>query len=185
MRGWFVETMDEMRAVQEMEHDSDRASALVISALVEARLTSALQACLYEDRKIIDDFFRNSGPLGSFSAKTDLALLMGRLSPDAHKDLVTLRKIRNRFAHELGASFEEQSIRDLSANFTLIEKMCVDMESETEPPPGFAFTMRMSDYNSRIKGARARFEMTGQLFVAGLDNRARERGRFDDLDNWM
>lgn len=185
MRGWFVENMAEMAAVDEMEGMSDRAAALVVASLVDARLTAALQAVLYDDKKVMDDFFRSSGPLGSFSAKIDMALLIGRISPDAYCDLTTMRKIRNAFAHDLtAATFETMQIRDLAANFTLIEKQMVDFDAE-EHPIGYSFVLKIKGYAEEKATPRGRFMLTGRLFVAGLDNRAREQGRFTDLYNWM
>ena len=99
VRGWFVETIEEQQAIEEMEATSDRAAAIVIASLVESRLTSALQTAMADAPSIKNDFFRSSGALGSFAAKIDLALLTGLLTEDAHKDLNTMRCIRNVFAH--------------------------------------------------------------------------------------
>ena len=97
MTGWFVENAEERAAVDEMEANPDRPAAIVMASLVETRLTLALDAVMEDHPNIKKDIFRPSGPLGSFSAKTDIALLFGFISPDAYRDLVLLRRIRNEF----------------------------------------------------------------------------------------
>ncbi len=184
VRGWFVETIEEQQAIEEMEATSDRAAAIVIASLVESRLTSALQTAMADAPSIKNDFFRSSGALGSFAAKIDLALLTGLLTEDAHKDLNTMRRIRNVFAHELKPTqFDaNDQIRQLAQNFILIEKMMCPMEAE-QVPEGFTFAMKVADYDLLKSLPRGRYMLTGRLFVAGMDSRARTR-RFSP-DPWI
>jgi DNA-binding MltR family transcriptional regulator len=184
VRGWFVETVEEQQAVEEMEATSDRAAAIVIASLVESRLTSVLQAAMVDVPSIKKDFFRSSGPLGSFAAKIDLALLTGLLTEEAHKDLHTMRRIRNEFAHELAPiQFDTNAqVRQLAQNFILIEKMVGPIEVE-QPALGFTFGMRVADYGLLTSLPRGRYMLTGRLFVAGLDSAARRR-RFSP-DPWL
>lgn len=176
VKGWFVETIDEQRAIEEMEATSDRAAAIVIAALVEDRLTSALQASMANIPSVKNDFFRSSGPLGSFASKIDLAVLIGLLSEDAQNDLHTMRRIRNVFAHTLKPTefHTDDKIRELSKKFILIGKMMCDMESENEPR-GFNFSIKIADYDFLMSQPRGRYMLAGRLFVAGIDGRARAR----------
>ncbi len=173
-RGWFVETNDEQQAVEEMEAKSDRAAAIVIASLVESRLVSALQANMADVPSIKKDFFRSSGALGGFAAKTDLALLPGLLTEDAQKDLNTMRRIRNVFAHELKPTqFDaNDQLRQLDQNFILIEKMMCPIEEE-QAPVGFTFAMQVTDCDLLRSLPRGRYMLTGNLFVAGLDSQTR------------
>ena len=52
--GWFVEGPEEIAAVKDLEVMSDRAAAIVIAALVEQRLSSAIKSRLQQDQTIID-----------------------------------------------------------------------------------------------------------------------------------
>ena len=133
---------------------------------------------------IKNDFFRSSGPLGSFAAKIDLALLTGLLTEDAHSDLNTMRRIRNVFAHELKPTqFDtNDQIWQLAQNFILIEKMMCPMEAE-QTPHGFAFAMKVADYDLLKSLPRGRYMLSGRLFVAGIDSRVRTH-RFSP-DPWM
>jgi hypothetical protein len=181
VRGWFVETIDEQRAIEEMEAASDRAAAIVIASLVESRLTTALQSSMVDIPSIRADFFRSNGPLGSFAAKIDLALLTGLLTEEAQKDLHNMRRIRNVFAHELAPiNFDTNAqVAQLCQNFILLEKMICSMETE-DAPQGFTFTMKVSDYELLKSLPRGRYMLTGRLFVAGIDSQARTHKFYAD-----
>jgi hypothetical protein len=78
--------------------------------------------------------FRRSGPLSSFSAKIDLARLLGMTSDVIHSDLHILRNIRNEFAHSImgrdsfALTFQSPRIRE-----KCMEIRCVRHEGLVEP----------------------------------------------------
>lgn len=185
-RGWFVETEDELAAIDEMESASDRTAAIVTASLVETRLTNTLTAGLQHDEVLFDRLFRTSGPLGSFSSKIDLARLMGAISEDAHHDLVILKNIRNIFAHQFKpASFSEQRISDLCKNFRLIETMICDMEEEEPPMKHARITLKVADYHRHRQTPRGRYILTAHLFVAALDRDSAKRHTSTIYDAWL
>jgi DNA-binding MltR family transcriptional regulator len=57
-----------------------------------------------------------NAPLGSFSTRTAAAYALGLITPEEFKEAETLRRIRNRFAHNVHASFDQQDIADLCKN---------------------------------------------------------------------
>jgi DNA-binding MltR family transcriptional regulator len=134
---WFLgkETgADEALTLRQLEHDSDRSVAIVAAALVEARLTESIQSRFHRHQSALDKLFHTSGPLGSFSAKIDLALLIGLVTKEAHCELVTLKKVRNAFAHDLSIQdFNSQRIRDLCMNLECFERYFID-HSEMHSP---------------------------------------------------
>ena len=93
------------------------------SVLVEDSLTTLLKSRLIPDEDLHNELFRGSGPLGAFSVKINLAHLMGLFSPVAKKELDTIRRIRNEFAHRIARSFSDEPIRDLANNLSLSEKV--------------------------------------------------------------
>lgn len=102
------------------ETQSDRAAVIVCAALLEDGLTRAIQSTLHRDKAVLEKLFRPSGPLGSFSAKIDLAFAMGLYSKEIHKDLVTIKNIRNEFAHGLTTkNLGSQKVRDLCDNIEI------------------------------------------------------------------
>lgn len=116
---WPLLENDEYDAVADMEcNQSDRATAIVCAALLEDRLSTAIRMKCVQDKKVIDQFFRSAGPLGSFSAKSDLGYLLGLFSKEVYTDLYYVRQIRNEFAHKMKTrSFATQRIADLCRNF--------------------------------------------------------------------
>ena len=52
------------------------------------------------DSKVVNNLFEYSGPLGTFSARIDLAFAMGLLDGNTHRELHLVRKIRNEFGHQ-------------------------------------------------------------------------------------
>ncbi len=103
-------TKDEIEAFYEALRDRDR--AIVLSAIAENHLTSLLQLLMRRNEKdISQQLFNPSGPLGPFGTKLRVAYMLRILPPDIYKDLITVSKIRNKFAHDLSIkSFDDQKI---------------------------------------------------------------------------
>ncbi len=103
-------TKDELEAFYDALRDRDR--AIVLSAIAENHLTSLLQVLMRRNEKAIsEELFRPSGPLGPFGTKIRVAYMLRILPPEIYKDLITVSKIRNKFAHELSIkSFDDQQI---------------------------------------------------------------------------
>lgn len=96
----FNEALEKVEAlIFEIEGQSDRAAAIVGAAWVEEELESAIRLFLIDDKESIKRLFGKSSPLSSFSAKIDLACVLGMCSRVIAKDLHTIREIRNDFAH--------------------------------------------------------------------------------------
>lgn len=99
---------------------------LILSGFLEEVLLKAILAFCVSgtDRKALAE-----GPgtaLGSFSARIALALALGLITDDDAKDLNIVRGIRNDFAHEPGASFERNAIKDRCKNFAHVTNETTD-----------------------------------------------------------
>jgi len=79
--------------------ESDRGCALLAASYLDGELEALLRARLVDDAKTIETFFRPDGPLGSFSARIDMAYLLGLIGSAARRDLDLIREIRNDFGH--------------------------------------------------------------------------------------
>ena len=99
--GWSAVTDHESDAIQSLAQSDDRTIAIIAATIVEARLRAVLENSFLRDENIEDQFFKSTGPLGMFSNKIDLAFLLGLLTKEAHRDLKTMKDIRNKFAHNL------------------------------------------------------------------------------------
>ena len=104
------------------ETKSDRAAAIVAATFVEDHLTRLLRRNLEQDDNLLEELFRPGGPLGDFGVKIDLGYLMGLYSKLAWKELDTIKKIRNDFAHKMEVrNFTHDRARELTNNLKLWE----------------------------------------------------------------
>jgi hypothetical protein len=178
--GFYYYGKDEKRIgphpFEQIEFDSDRAAGLVAGSIAERRLEQALMSRLRTDKPdIARDLFRPSGALGPFSTKISFAYMMGILSDQAHRDLVTLKNIRNDFAHDLELdSFDVPSIKDRCKNLVLIDKHIgpiptqpVDGRSATSRSEG-AFYLGLPDHEHKLADPRFRYIMTSQIISFSL-----------------
>jgi DNA-binding MltR family transcriptional regulator len=110
-------------AVKEIdETKSDRAAAIVAATFVEDHLTRVLRHNFEQDDKLLEELFRPGGPLSDFGVKIDLGYLMGFYSKIAWKELDTIKKVRNDFAHKMEVrDFTHDRARELTNNLTMWE----------------------------------------------------------------
>ena len=165
---WIAANEAENSAIQSLQNESDRAVAIVGSALVETRLEYAIISHLQQDKETITKLFGSSAPLGSFAAKIRLAFLLGLISKDFVSELENMKQIRNRFAHDLiAASFAEQSISARCKNFRFVDDICrepADMDRKG------ATNMRISvqDCAAELAKPRRRYLLSAAIFTSAL-----------------
>ena len=83
-----------------LKTETDRGVALVCAAYLETELETLLRRSFVNAPKVVEHLFEPSGPIGTLSSETDLALAIGKIDFDAHRGLHLIRKIRNEFAHD-------------------------------------------------------------------------------------
>lgn len=108
----------------EIERQTDRGAALIAASLIESQLLVAIKKHLVEDKDVANKLFKPSGPIGDFSAKVDLGLLLGLYDRPLCQIIHNIREVRNRFAHE---------VRAIDFNSKDIKKFCGDIY--INPPP--------------------------------------------------
>lgn len=93
---------------REVRQESPRAMAILSAAVLDEAMTSLLKLALLPCPTSTDPLFDDSyAPIGSFSAKIEVAERMGIISPGVAQSLHLIRRIRNDFAHDIaGCSFE-------------------------------------------------------------------------------
>lgn len=106
---------------KEIEGASDRAVVLLCCSVLDAQLEKLLHFYLldgYDKKK--KELFAHNGPLGNFSAKIEMSFFCGLISKHERDTIDTMRKIRNRFAHEIELSdLEDEMVRNLCKNLTI------------------------------------------------------------------
>src|SRR6266446_1480816 len=70
-----------------------------------------------------DRIFTGNGPLATFSGKIEVGFAMGIYGPRARRDRHRIRKIRNRFAHELNPiTFDMPEMKELCESIELTQR---------------------------------------------------------------
>lgn len=153
--------------ISEIEGQSDRAAAIVGAAWIEEELEAAIRSFLIDDKESMKKLLGKSSPLSSFSAKIDLACVLGMCSRVIAKDLHSIREIRNDFAHNILAkdnaklSFNSGHIKD-----KCMALKCVALEDPETPRIAFirACAILNSDfYIHRFMGLKV--SNSGQIFA--------------------
>lgn len=102
-----------MSFIDEFIGESDRAAVILGVAKIDLLLYQIFQKYLVSIPSGKDDFLDSDGPLGTFSAKINLAYRLGLIDNSTTRALHLIRKIRNDFAHEVeGCSLNSGSHRD-------------------------------------------------------------------------
>jgi hypothetical protein len=87
-----------------LRKETDRGCAMIVVAHLDYLLGELLKASMIQDeehRKEIAQFFKDNELLGNFGTRIKLARYLNIISSELRKDLDTIRKIRNDFAHQL------------------------------------------------------------------------------------
>jgi DNA-binding MltR family transcriptional regulator len=112
------------------DEENDLALAIVGGAFLDTLLENILIEFLVDDEKEVGELLRHEGPLGTYSGKVRAAYCLGLLRKPVRDDLRLVGKIRNRFAHDLSASFTDQQIA------SWCEALRWHRQAYMEPPPG-------------------------------------------------
>lgn len=167
---WLFGNEHEKLVAESIELASDRAAAIIAGSIVENRITAAILARSSHVPKIEKRRFHASGAFGSFSVKIDLAYMMGIVTGPAYRDLVTLKDVRNSFAHRLDIKdFRSLAIRDKVKNLTLIDTHVGEFDNKADtrvivfnyPAQPRIWVPRLMQ---RKNNSRHRYLITAQLF---------------------
>ncbi len=134
---WYIGDPKISKAIKnldaELERNSDRAVGILAGSIVETYLTSFLKGATRHRGSMWQDRTHPSGPLGSFAVKIDLLYMFGLISDEAHADLVIVKDIRNKFAHDLETEdFSTRSICDKCDALRLVESYVIGGGSLSE-----------------------------------------------------
>src|SRR5579872_3892781 len=99
-----------------LNKESERGAALIAAAMVDDLLERSLRAFLLDHKEIERLLEGFNAPLGALSARALAAFGVGLLSEREYRECERIRKIRNVFAHNVNASFEDQNTKDICAN---------------------------------------------------------------------
>lgn len=85
----------------ELAGESDRASVILMASLLDDALMYRISKhlCFEPTREEFDKVFRFEGPLGTFSARMEMACLFGFIEDETYEQLTLIREMRNACAH--------------------------------------------------------------------------------------
>ena len=98
--------------------ESPRGGVLVAAAFLENLLYQILQSFLIEGKaqeQLLSGF---NAPIGTFSAKIALSATLGVITERERRECELIRKIRNKFAHHIHPTFEDEDIKSLCLELT-------------------------------------------------------------------
>jgi DNA-binding MltR family transcriptional regulator len=102
--------------LEQLNKESDRGCVLISAGFAEELLRKVLEAFFIESDCSSDLLSGSNAPLGSFRARIDGSFALGLLDEVERFDLNQIRKIRNKFAHQIETSFDDEQIRGLCAS---------------------------------------------------------------------
>ena len=89
---------------------NERSIAILGGTFLEMTLEKILYAFLPENDREVKKLFDFNSPLGNFSNKIQMAYCLGLIEKTVKSDLNLIRKIRNKFAHEMFLNFKDPQI---------------------------------------------------------------------------
>jgi DNA-binding MltR family transcriptional regulator len=99
------------------EHDNDREIVIVGCAYIENLVKEILEATFIDDKSEAKKLLSEStGSLSSLVPRARLLYLLGIIPEIVYKDIQTIGKIRNEFAHKISTSFSDNKIGQLCKN---------------------------------------------------------------------
>ena len=127
----------EQRLFQEFlepfQSETDRAAALLATAMLDDKLLEILESFLTESESSKTLLRGPRAPLGTFSSRIEAAYALGFLDDEERTELNIIRKIRNDFAHSWRTlTFTTASIKDRVRNLHI--RGPFGLPTGTEPP---------------------------------------------------
>jgi DNA-binding MltR family transcriptional regulator len=93
------------------DEGDDRSIVIIGGSYLDIVLEHVLLAFFPEDDKEVELLILYDQPLGTFGNKVRMAYCLGLIEKVVKDDLKLVAKIRNKFAHQLNVSFDDQNIK--------------------------------------------------------------------------
>lgn len=133
-----------------MRAETDRGAVLVGAAVLDELLGHLLATAFVNDPKASNKLLEYPGPCSTFAARADLAYALGLLGSDVIRDLRSIRRIRNQFAHSpWRVTLGDENIAAMCDGLEIIARM-----------RGCGTTITMS--------ARGKFEFTVAVLASNI-----------------
>lgn len=98
------------------DETNDRAMVIVGAAFIDTQLDHVITNFFVDDDEEIRQLLGPNQPMGASGVKTRVAYCLGLIGPAIRDDLRVIWKIRNKFAHDLYASFSNSDINSWASS---------------------------------------------------------------------
>jgi hypothetical protein len=152
------DVLDAAKIFSELYGESDRSAVILMAAILDHSLISLLEKhlCFKPNESDSDYIFRFEGPLGTFSARMEVACLLGFIDDDTYQQLDIVRELRNACAHSMHPT-------------VFSDPVVANVVKRLFRPLGF-FSDSPSDHP---KGLKKGFILEGMFIIACLNNNSR------------
>lgn len=99
--------------LKELQKETPRGAVIISCVVIQEVLGKTLENYLTDHKDVKTLLNGGMAPLGTLSARILLCFGLRLVDEKEYKNLQIVRRIRNHFAHDLHASFEDQKIIDL------------------------------------------------------------------------
>ena len=141
--------------------ESERGMTVLVGAELDQALDVILTAYIASGKFRDDLFMGGSPPLGSFSAKINLARALQLIKEHEYVDLHAIRRIRNEFAHVPDATFSNSKIANWASQL------------RGEDPPPFGLDEVLGP--KKALGPKEAFERRALELIAAFEEDAVEQ----------
>ena len=114
--------------LNQLNDESSRGKAIISGSYLDDLLSNIIASFLIvgsSSKRLLEGY---SPPIGSFSARIDMAYSLGLIKEKEKHELDLIRKIRNRFAHDVNCNFDDPKIIDWCKNLQMDAKPYGDMK---------------------------------------------------------
>lgn len=129
--------------------ESARGGVLVAASFLDNLLHRVIESFLLEGKSQDQLLGGFNAPIGTMSAKIALAAALGLITERERRECDLLRRIRNRFAHDIHPSFDDEAVKSLC----------------------FELTYRAMPYEGVEVDARGSFTSAAVALISNLTNR--------------
>lgn len=168
-----------------------RAAGVMWPVLIEHRIDSLFEVGFRPDKTVHNELFQPSGAIGNYAVKVRLAYMLGWIEKDIYSDLLTVAKIRNRFAHVVEAKdFSDQKIsawlRNMKA-YQLLPELKKQGEARAASEPSNVNRIFVNVVDDAIADNQMGFRFCVDMMIQHLDEcRANMEKNLANLPgNWM
>jgi hypothetical protein len=147
---------DQFKLQGELAGESDRSAIILLAALLDDALVFRLIAGLSFEPTgdEVERIFRFEGPLGTFSARMEVAYLFGCIEDRTYADLDVIREMRNACAHSKHAlTFSDDALANVARRLFLPSGM-MTTEMAEEGLKGAVIVTGIFLYYTLLQGSR-------------------------------